>query len=149
VTTTDAPLEVRVLLNAAAATGDDAKAAQLGERMLKLDPSAKLLVAAKLKQANSVRESGSINDAIDATRAWADEEETEPASGPAFWTPAREELGDLLVRSHRFAEAEEAFRAALERRPNRLHALEGLEESARSAGDARVAAEARAKLPSR
>jgi uncharacterized protein HemY len=58
----------------------------------------------------------------------------------------REELGDLLMRSHRFAEAETEFRTALEKRPNRLHALRGLVESARSAGDERVAHEAQARL---
>ncbi|MCA1828817.1 MAG: hypothetical protein LC689_17985 [Myxococcales bacterium] len=140
-------IALRVRLNAAAALGDDAKAALLGEQLLKVAPSAKLLVAAKKAQAHSVRDSGSIGEAIEATRALADAEDREPASGPAFWTPAREELGDLFVRSHRFAEAEEAFRAALERRPNRLHALRGLEESARSAGDLRVAQEAQSKLP--
>jgi tetratricopeptide (TPR) repeat protein len=149
--TTDSRLEVRILLDAAAALVDDPKAAQLGEQLAKLDssPMGKLFVAARLAQAHSVRDTGSIGDAIAATRAWADAEDREPASGPAFSMPAREELGDLFLRSHRFAEAEEAFRAALERRPNRLHALKGLEESARSAGDLRAAAEAQSKLPSR
>ena len=148
-TTLDSAGETRILLGAAAAMGDDAEAARLGEAFLKLEPSSALLVKAKRAQAHSVRDSGSIVDAIEATRALADAEDKEPASGPAFWTPAREELGDLFVRSHRFAEAEEAFRAALERRPNRLHALKGLEESARSAGDLRAAAEAQSKMPSR
>ena len=148
-TTTDAPMEVRTLLNAAAAMGDEAKASGFGEQFLKAMPDEKLFVDAKVAQAHSLRDTGRIGDAIDKTRAWADAEDKEPASGPAFFMPAREELGDLFLRSHRFAEAEEAFRAALDRRPNRLHALQGLEESARSAGDLRVAEEAHAKLPSR
>ena len=142
---------LRVRLNAAAATGDEAAAEKLGDELVRLgEPSpelAKLIVAAKRAQAHSVRDTGSIGDAIEATRALADAGEREPAYGPAFWTPPREELGDLFVRSHRFAEAEAAFRAALERRPNRLHALRGLEESARSAGDLRAAAEAQSRLP--
>ena len=73
--------------------------------------------------------SGSINEAIAATRAWADAQDAEPSSGPTFYTPAREELGDLLLRFHRFVEAEQEFRAALEKRPGRLNALRGLHEA--------------------
>ena len=105
-----------------------------------------LIAKAKEAQAHSLRNSGDIGEAIEATRAVAEIEDKLPASGPALWRPAREELGDLLVRSHRFAEAEEAFRKALDLRPNRLHALRGLEESAQSAGDARAAADAQSKL---
>jgi len=105
-----------------------------------------LVAAAKLAQAHSVRVSGDINEAIAATRAAADAEDRRPASGPWVSLPLREELGDLLMRSHRFAEAETEFRTALAKRPNRLHALRGLIESARSAGDERVASEAQSKL---
>src|SRR5262249_22078631 len=60
--TTDSRLEVRILLDAKAAMGDEGKAAQLAEQFAKLDssPMAKLLVAARLAQAHSVRDSGSI-----------------------------------------------------------------------------------------
>jgi tetratricopeptide (TPR) repeat protein len=149
----------RARLDAAAATGDETKVAALAEQWTALRTRlaakwghassaelGRLVTAARLAQAHSLRDSGSVNDAIEATRALADLEDRTPASGPSISTPAREELGDLLVRSHRFAEAKEAFRAALALRPNRLHALWGLEESARASGDKSTAAEAQSRL---
>ena len=150
----------RARLDAAAAAGDETETAEAaaqwnavrarfaakaryGARYLEIG---QLIAKAKEAQAHSLRISGDIGAAIEATRALADVEDKLPASGPALVRPAREELGDLLVRSHRFAEAEEAFRKALDLRPNRLHALRGLEESALSAGDARASAEARSRL---
>ena len=158
-------LEARVLiaraqLDAAAAEGDEAGAAKAAEEWLALRvrnggrkglgpqyiATGKLGAAAKIAQAHSVRFSGDIGDAIAATRAWADAEDTIPAFAPWPTTPAREELGELFLRSHRFQEAQEAFQKALQKRPNRFHALEGLAEAARSAGDLRTANEAQDKL---
>lgn len=150
----------RARLDAAAASGDETEteeaaaqwtavrarfAARAGAGAQFLE-AGQLVARAKRAQAHSLRNPGDIGEAIAAIRAVADGEDQQPASGPALWRPAREELGDLFVRSHRFAEAEAAYRRALELRPNRLHALRGLEESARSAGDARAAAAARAQL---
>ena len=149
-------LAARARLDAAAAAGDEtettnaaaqwndlrarfARKARTGPRYLEIG---QLVAKAKLAQAHSLRSSGDIGEAIEATRAVAEIEDQMPPSGPALWRPAREELGDLLVRSHRFAEAEEAYRKALDLRPNRLHALRGLEESAQSAGDAPSPADA-------
>src|SRR5512140_1252154 len=129
----------RVRLDAAAAQGDEAAVAAAGVHDERL-------VATKEKVAHSVRDPGTISAAIDAVRALADAEDAEPVSGPAFALPAREELGDLLLRSHRFAEAEKAFEAALRRRPNRRHALQGLTLAARGAGDVQAAADADAAL---
>ena len=151
-------LAARARLAAAAAQGDEPRAAALSEQWRSLlareaamgygrsADAGRLGAAARLAQAHSVRDSGSINAAIEATRALADLEDARPASGPAISTPAREELGDLLVRSHRFAEAEEGFRAALSMRPNRRRALLGLAEAAQSAGDLRAAQDAQAQL---
>jgi hypothetical protein len=147
-------------LEAAAADGDETAAAKLaGEwNALRARIAAKqgyppnwvkqgeLAAAAKVAQAHSVRVSGDINDAIAATLAFADAEDKRPALGPWPWTPAREELGELYLRSHRFLEAEEAFEAALKKRPNRFHALEGLAEAARAIGDQRTANDAQARL---
>src|SRR5205085_5368406 len=119
-------LTVRARLDAAAAQGDEPAVAALAAR---LPASEKLLGPARLAQAHAARDPGSINQAIEATRALADAEDDEPVSGPAFYTPAREQLGELFLRSHRFVEAEQAFRAALERRPGRRHAVLGLAEA--------------------
>ena len=150
----------RARLDGATAEGDEAATATLAEEWNSLRARVarqagsmpmwvqigKLIAAAKLSQAHSVRVSGDIGDAIAATRAAADLEDQIPSRGPAVWTPQREELGELLLRSHRFAEAQEAFAAALKNRPNRLRALEGLLAAARSAGDPHTADEARDKL---
>ena len=150
----------RARLDAAAAAGDETETSEAAAQFLAVHArlaaragtaahdleAGPLIARARQAQAHSLRNPGDIGEAIEATRAVADLEDQQPASGPAPWRPAREELGDLLVRSHRFAEAEEAFRKALDLRPNRLHALRGLEESARSAGDARAAAAAQSQL---
>ena len=150
----------RARLDAAAAAGDETEAAEAAAQWTEVRVRfaakagygahylevGRLVARAKQAQAHSLRNSGDIGEAIEATRALADVEDKLPALGPAIWRPAREELGDLFVRSHRFAEAEEAFRKVLELRPNRLRALRGLEESARSAGDVRAAAEAQQLL---
>lgn len=150
----------RARLDAAAAEGDEPTATRLadefnalrarvaaregrGDQYLQLS---KLTTAAKVAQAHSVRNYGDIGDAISATRAWADAEDSIAALGPWPFTPAREELGELYLRSHRFQEAQVAFQAALDKRPNRFHALEGLSEAARSAGDLKTANEAQDKL---
>jgi len=142
---------LRVQLDAAALHGEDAEAEKLAPQLLKApvrgkpDPLAPLVTAADLAQAHSMRDTGTMGAAIDATRALADAEDA-AVSGPSFFTPAREVLGDLFLRAHRFVEAEREFRKALDVRPNRLNALRGLSEAARGAGDARLAQDAQARL---
>lgn len=142
---------LRVKLDAAALHGEDAEAEKLAPRLLesplrgKPDPLAPLITAADVAQAHSLRDTGTMSAAIDATRALADAEDA-VVSGPSFFTPAREVLGDLFLRAHRFVEAEREFRKALDVRPNRLNALRGLAEAARGAGDARLAEDAQTKL---
>lgn len=146
---------VRLRLDAAASLGEDAQAAKLAAELPQAPehhgkpdaPLAALVAAARTAQAHSLRDTGSVGAAIDAMRALADAEDA-AQSGPAFFTPAREELGDLFLRSHRFVEAEKEFRAALAVRPNRLNALRGLAEAARGADDPRTADDAQARLAS-
>jgi hypothetical protein len=149
-------LTLRARLDAAAVDGDFESAAAIAEQMsamrARIRPMASLaalgplLAAAKVAQAKSVRDTGLIGDAIAATRAAADAEDALPRSGPSVATPMREELGELFLRSHRFQEAQEAFQASLAIRPNRFHALEGLAEAARSAGDLQTANQAQDRL---
>src|SRR5689334_16356828 len=100
----------RMRLDAAAAQGDETGVAAAGVHDARL-------VSAKKLVAHSVRDPKSLPAAIDSMRAVADAQDEEPVSGPAFVLPAREELGDLLLRAHRFADAEKAFAAALHKRP--------------------------------
>jgi tetratricopeptide (TPR) repeat protein len=149
---------LRARLDATTVDGDDEHVAAIGEEMRALrgrvakqsggayNSLGELIVAAKIAQAKSVRDTGTIGEAISATRAAADAEDAMPRSGPFASTPMREELGELLLRSHRFQEAEEAFQASLEKRPGRFHALEGLAEAARSAGDMKTAEDAQGRL---
>jgi hypothetical protein len=145
--------EAETRLEHAAALGDEPLARKLAaeneaivERIRGGQQRARLLSAARIAQARSVRDPGLIEEAIDATRALADFEDAQPVSGPAECTPAREQLGDLLVRSHRYLEAYPEFRRALELRPNRLHALRGLNAAALGAGEPAVASKARAQI---
>jgi len=133
----------RVRLDAAGLSGDESGAERWGAELTRAGDHhffehAKETVAARIAQARSVRDTFRIAEAIDAMRALADLEDAGP-QGPAFFTPAREELGDLFTRSHRFVEAEREFLTALERRPNRRNALRGLSEAARGANALRTA----------
>ncbi|HUJ28529.1 MAG TPA: hypothetical protein VLW85_21050 [Myxococcales bacterium] len=146
----DTPAAIRLRLDAAGVRGDEGEAVRLAASLEAATTkmhgeSPKLAAAARVAQAKSLRDTGSIAAAIDAMRKLADAEDAS-VSGPAFFTPAREELGDLFLRSHRFVEAEREFRAALLVRPNRLNALRGLAEAARGADDPRTADDAQARL---
>jgi tetratricopeptide (TPR) repeat protein len=144
---------IRTRLDAAALAGDEAEADKWAKQLVAFDiprdpkfrDYAKKVARARLAQAHSYKDTGTIGDAIDAMRALADDEDRDP-QGPCLHNPAREVLGDLLMRSRRFQEAEVEFRTALDKRPNRWHALEGLLESAEAAGDAKAAKEAQAAL---
>jgi hypothetical protein len=144
---------VEARLENAAASGDEARARELAAenealaaRMGVAPERAKLLSAARIAQARSVRDPGLLNEATLATRALADFDDALPVSGPAESTPAREQTGDLLLRTHRYLEALSEFRKALDQRPNRLHALRGLQESALGAGELQISAQAKAQI---
>jgi tetratricopeptide (TPR) repeat protein len=138
--------EIEARLLHAAVIGDVAQTEKLAAEHGGADERSKLLCAARIAQARSVRDPLLIDDALAATRALADFEDAQPLSGPAESTPAREQAGDLLLRSHRYAEALPEFRRALELRPNRLHALRGLNAAALGAGETAAAAQARSAI---
>lgn len=58
---------------------------------------------------------------------------------PAEVTPAREQLGDLLLELKQPAAALTAYQASLQRNPNRFNSLYGAATAARSQGDAALA----------
>jgi len=88
------------------------------------------------------------DQAIEALRLAADQEdgiEKLPLTpGPII--PAREQLGDLLLATHRPKEALEAYRVALASAPARRGALSGAAQAADAVGDARTAGQMRALL---
>lgn len=66
---------------------------------------------------------------------------------PPFWYyPVHQSLGAALLAQGRAAEAEEAFREALQRSPNNGWAAAGLLQAAEVQGDTGTAAEARRLL---
>jgi tetratricopeptide (TPR) repeat protein len=139
-------LELETRLRAAAEQGDEALVKELSAKVTRNDERTKLLLAARQSEAHSLRDAGSLNDATAAMRALADFEDREAPSGPPYVTPAREELGDLLMRTHRYREAEKEFRAALYLRPNRLNALRGLREAELGAGELASASATQAQI---
>jgi hypothetical protein len=75
------------------------------------------------------------------TEAANREDATEKAAvTPGPLAPARELLGDMLLQLHRPREALAAYRATLEKEPNRYRALDGARRAAEAAGDTRAAA---------
>jgi hypothetical protein len=143
----DEPLALEARLRAVAEQGDEGQVRELSSKLpSRGDERIRLLIAARQAQARSVRDSGLLNEATDAMRALADFEDKSAPSGPAFATPAREEVGDLLMRAHRYLEASREFRAALYSRPNRLHALRGLQESLLGSGELGAAHEMQAQI---
>jgi hypothetical protein len=144
-------VEVETRLEHAAATGNEVAARKLASDdeavAARIKHGAvKLLDEARIAQARSVRDPSAMDEAIAKTWALADSQDAQPVSGPADSTPARERLGDLLLRAHRSADAARAFQRALAQRPNRLHALRGLNAAALATGETDVAAKARAQI---
>jgi tetratricopeptide (TPR) repeat protein len=84
---------------------------------------------------------GRRDTALSTLRKAADAEAAMPFEfGPPFIDkPTEELLGELLLEWSRPQDARRAFEAALARAPERTASLEGLEKSARAAGDAEAA----------
>ncbi len=83
------------------------------------------------------------------TRATAAEDSLAYAFGPPpVYKPSHELLGELLLGLGRYGEAERQFQAALARQRRRVLSLRGLGAAAAGAGDAAMAAHARAELAS-
>jgi hypothetical protein len=79
--------------------------------------------------------------------AVAREDATEKdAVTPGPLAPARELLGDMLMKLHRPAEALSEYRATLAKEPNRYRTIAGGKEAAAAAGNRTAEAEFRAKL---
>ena len=91
---------------------------------------------------------GAADSAVELLRQAADEEdavEKLPVT-PGPIVPAREQLGELLLQQNQPQQALREFRAAVALAPGRRGALLGGAEAAERIGDARTAAQMRAKL---
>ena len=91
---------------------------------------------------------GRVPDAIAGLRAAADMEDKAGLSSvtPGPLLPAREMLGEILLKTHRPAEALREFETSLKLQPNRFWSLAGAAEAARSSGDSQAARSYRQKL---
>jgi tetratricopeptide (TPR) repeat protein len=91
---------------------------------------------------------GATGEAIKLLQAAAAFEETLPFEfgPPSIDKPAYELLGELLLAANRPTDARAAFEKALARTPERTAALAGLMKAAGASGDARKAAELKARL---
>ena len=91
---------------------------------------------------------GATEEAIKLLQAAAAFEETLPFEfgPPSIDKPAYELLGEVLLAANRPIDARAAFEKALARRPERTAALAGLMKAAAASGDARKAAELKARL---
>jgi Flp pilus assembly protein TadD len=84
---------------------------------------------------------GRFGPAVDALREAARREDALLYGEPPEWTvPARQDLGAVLLRAGRAAEAEQAFREDLEMFPDNGWSLSGLAAALRSQGRAADAA---------
>jgi tetratricopeptide (TPR) repeat protein len=91
---------------------------------------------------------GKKEDAVDLLRLAADAEDTlgkHPVS-PGALVPAREQLGDLLLKLERPKEAQREFEAALKIYPGRFRGLYGAAEAAQQIGEKEKAHHYYAKL---
>lgn len=90
---------------------------------------------------------GDHDAAVAHLRAAAEAEDALVYGEPPEWTvPVRQELGAVLLRAGRAAEAEAAFRQDLERFPDNGWSLHGLAAALRAQGKAAEAAEAEARF---
>jgi tetratricopeptide (TPR) repeat protein len=80
---------------------------------------------------------GKPADAIRMMRAAADREDATEKSAvtPGPIAPARELLGDMLLRQKDAAQALQAFQTTLKKEPNRFRAVYGAAKAAQMAGD--------------
>jgi hypothetical protein len=91
---------------------------------------------------------GKVDEALATMRAAADLEDTTEKSSisPGPLTPAREQLGDMLLASRRPIEALAAYEASIAKEPNRFRGLDGARRAAAAAKQPDAAARYRQRL---
>ena len=129
----------------AAATEDVARLTSLREGLLQKNDAywaQQVDIQRRAAEAWIAFAEGKVDQALTAMRAAADLEDTTEKSSvsPGPLTPAREQLGDMLLASKRPAEALEAYEASIAKEPNRFRGLDGARRAAALAGQPDVAA---------
>jgi len=96
----------------------------------------RLLVDRRIVEAELMHADGDPDRALSVLRSAADLDDgsDKPPITPGSIVPARELLGELLLKLDRPAEALAAFQASLQNAPRRLHSLEGARAAAEAAG---------------
>ncbi len=129
---------------------DPAHAGMPGMSMRPVDPAAlgRLRVLDDEIAALIRDKEGATEEAIKLLQGAAAFEETLPFEfgPPSIDKPAYELLGEVLLAANRPIDARAAFERALARTPERTAALAGLMKAAAASGDARKAAELKARL---
>jgi tetratricopeptide (TPR) repeat protein len=129
---------------AAAMRGDTSTAVARGIRSRLAEMSELQRVGADIRssqlEALAARAAGDLDTAIERFRAAL--VLSPPPVGPPYVIPSDELLGGAFTDAGLFTDAEAAYEAAVERRPNRVQALLGLARARAAGGDVAGAAEA-------
>jgi tetratricopeptide (TPR) repeat protein len=106
-----------------------------------------LAIAARVIEARAAQAGGDHAAAAAKFAQAAEIQDRLPYMEPPFWYyPVHQSLGAALLAQGKIAEAEVAFRTALQRAPNNGWAAAGLLRAAEARGDAQAADEARALM---
>jgi tetratricopeptide (TPR) repeat protein len=106
-----------------------------------------LAIAARVIEARAAQAGGDHAAAAAKFAQAAEIQDRLPYMEPPFWYyPVHQSLGAALLAQGKTAEAEAAFRTALQRAPNNGWAAAGLLRAAEARGDAKAAEEARALM---
>ncbi len=133
-----------VLLNSVESNGDQADGARLNENLwANLVDAQRLGVSAWLALIE-----GKKDQALSMMRSAADLEDStdKPPTTPGAIVPARELLGEMLLKVERPIEALPEFEATLSNSPNRFRSLYGAARAAKLVGDVEMAGEYYSKL---
>jgi tetratricopeptide (TPR) repeat protein len=103
-----------------------------------------MTIEARIIEARLAQAKGRLPEAADRFQQAAAIQDSLPYMEPPFWYyPVHQSLGAVLLQQGRAAEAQAAFRSALQRAPNNGWAASGLLRAAEAGGDQAGLAEAR------
>jgi len=106
-----------------------------------------LAISARIIEARLAQRTGNLIAAADKFAEVAQLQDRLPYMEPPFWYyPVHQSLGAVLLEQGKVAEAQTAFRAALDRAPSNGWAASGLLRTAERLGDQQLVDEARALM---
>jgi tetratricopeptide (TPR) repeat protein len=132
----------------AAAIGDMEQSADFSDLQAAGIPGVEMLrIARHIIEGRIAQANGDATTAIAAFESAAMLQDGLTYMEPPYWYyPVRQSLGAAYLAAGRAGDAEREFQAALKRAPNSGWALYGLTEAAKAKGDAKLAADAEARL---